>query len=75
MTFPVFTKNFLTHKPFGLLEESECKFTGPNKNKNNFTCLLLYQMAANCLFSHNNINFFPAVVAFNQGLSIFHFSF
>ena len=24
------------------IQESECKFTGPNKNKNNFTCLLLY---------------------------------
>jgi hypothetical protein len=25
-----------------VVELSECKFTGPNKNKNNFTCLLLY---------------------------------
>ena len=72
----VFTKNLLTHKPFRLLE-SECKFTGPNKNKNNFTCLLLYQLAANCLFSHKNIKLFlqTTVVAFNQGLAIFHFSF
>ena len=27
------------------IQESECKFTGSNKNKNNFTCLLLYQFA------------------------------
>jgi hypothetical protein len=53
---------------------SHHKFTGPNKNKNNFTCLLLYQLAANCLFSHKKYQTFPAVVAFNQGLLIFHFS-
>jgi hypothetical protein len=48
----VFTKNLLTHKPFTdsdflscRIQESECKFTGPNKNKNNFTCLLLYQLS------------------------------
>ena len=40
------------------IQESECKFAGPNKNKNNFTCLLLYQLAANCLFSHKNIKLF-----------------
>ena len=40
------------------IQESECKFTGPNKAKNNFTCLLLYQLAANRLFSHKNIKLF-----------------
>jgi hypothetical protein len=47
------------------IQESECKFTGPNKNKNNFTCLLLYQLAANCLFSHKNIKLFLQLVALN----------
>jgi hypothetical protein len=73
---PVFTKNLLTHKPFGFLsgriQESECKFTGPNKNKNDFTCLLLYQFAT---ILSQKYQAFPAVVAFNQGLPIFHFLF
>jgi hypothetical protein len=30
----------------------------PEKNKNNFTCLLLYQLVTNCLFSHKNIKLF-----------------
>jgi hypothetical protein len=54
------------------IQESECKFTSPNKNKNNFTCLLLYQFAA---ILSQKYQAFPAVVAFNQGLSIFHFLF
>jgi hypothetical protein len=39
-----------------------------NKNKNNFTCLLLYQFAA---ILSQKYQAFPAVVAFNQGLPIF----
>ena len=54
------------------IQESECKFTGPNKNKNIFTCLLLYQFAA---ILSQKYQAFPAVVAFNQGLPIFHFLF
>jgi hypothetical protein len=40
------------------IQESECKLTDPNKSKNNFTCLLLYQLVTNCLFSHKNIKLF-----------------
>jgi hypothetical protein len=40
--------------------------------KNNFTCLLLYQFAA---ILSQKYQAFPAVVAFNQGLPIFHFLF
>jgi hypothetical protein len=73
---PVFTKNLLTHKLFRFLscriQESECKFTGPNKNTNNFTCLFLYQFVA---ILSQKYQAFPAVVAFNQGLPIFHFLF
>jgi hypothetical protein len=54
------------------IQESECKFTGPNKNKNNFTCLLLYQFAD---ILSEKYQAFPAVVAFNQWLPIFHFLF
>jgi hypothetical protein len=54
------------------IQESECKFTGPNKNKNNFTCLLLYQFAA---ILSQKYQAFPEVVAFNQGLPNFHFLF
>ena len=54
------------------IQESECKFTGPNKNKNNFRCLLLYQFAA---ILSQKYQAFPAVVAFNQGLPIFQFLF
>jgi hypothetical protein len=39
-------------------------------NKNNFTSLLLYQLAA---ILSQKYQAFPAVVAFNQGLPIFHF--
>ena len=48
------------------------EFTGPNKNKNNFTCLLLYQFAA---ILSQKYQAFPAVVAFNQVLPIFYFLF
>ena len=72
----VFTKNFwpTSHSDFlsCRIPESECKFTGPNKNKINFTCLLLYQFAA---ILSQKYQAFPAVVAFNQGLPIFHFLF
>jgi hypothetical protein len=43
-----------------------------NKNKNNFTCLLLYQFAA---ILSQKYQAFPAVAVFNQGLPIFHFLF
>jgi hypothetical protein len=44
----------------------------PNKNQNNFTCLLLYQFAA---ILSQKYQAFPAAVAFNQGLPIFYFLF
>ena len=55
----------ISHSDFSScrIQEFECKFTGPNKNKNNFTGLLLYQFAA---ILSQKYQAFPAVVAFNQ---------
>ena len=52
------------------IPESECKFTGPNKNKINFTCLLLYQFAT---ILSQTYQAFPAVVAFKPRATNFPF--